>query len=163
MKMAVNLHFIMWAALFSTMCATPAQSQQRPLSIAISTPQSALKAGSEVRIEVTLTNTSNRRVLIQERNPATDYEIDVRDQRGTAVPETDLGRKLKEPPVIPMNSRNFEMYLRPNESAKENIALSDLYDMSHPGQYTIQVSRAVSNKPKDGVVKSNTITVTVTE
>jgi len=52
---------------------------------------------------------------------------------------------------------------RPNESTKENIALSDLYDLSHPGQYTIQVSRAVSDKPKDGVVKSNTITVTVTE
>lgn len=163
MKMPVNLHFIVWAALFSTVCAMPAQCQQRPLSIAISTPQSALKVGSEVRIEVTLTNTSNRRVLIQERNPATDYQIDVRDERGTAVPETDFGRKLKEPPVIPMNSRNFGMYLRPNESTKENIALSDLYDLSHPGQYTIQVSRAVSNKPKDGVVKSNTITVTVTE
>jgi hypothetical protein len=110
-----------------------------------------------------LTNTSNRRVLIQERNPATDYQFDVRDDRGTAVPETDLGRKLKEPPVVPMNSRNFERYLRPNESTKETIAVSDLYDLSHPGQYTIQVSRAVSNKPKDGVVKSNTITVTVTE
>ena len=115
-----------------------------------------------MQVQITLTNTSNRRLLIQERNPATDYQIDVRDERGTAVPETELGRKLKEPPMIPMNSRNFGIYLRPNESTKENIALSDLYDLSHPGQYTIQVSRAVSNKPKDGVVKSNTITVTVT-
>jgi len=163
MKIPADLHFVVWAALLSTMCALPAQCQQSPLSIAISTPQSTLKVGSEVRIEVTLTNASSRRVLIQERNPATDYEIDVRDERGTPVPETDLGRKLKEPPVIPMNSRNFGKYLRPNESTKETIPLSDLYSLSHAGQYTIQVSRLMSNKPKDVVVKSNTITVTVTE
>jgi hypothetical protein len=116
-----------------------------------------------VQVQVTLTNTSNRRVLIQERNPATDYAIDVRDGRGAEVPETDFGRKLKEPPAIPMNSRNYEIYLRSTESTKGTIALSDLFNLSRPGQYTIQLSRAVSNNPKDGVVKSNTIRVTVTE
>jgi len=65
--------------------------------------------------------------------------------------------------MLPMNFRNFEMYLRPNESTKETIALSNLYNLSHPGQYTIRMSRAVSNNPRDGVVKSNKIAVTVTE
>jgi hypothetical protein len=41
--------------------------------------------------------------------------------------------------------------------------ISGLYDLSQPGQYKIQVSRAISDNPKAGVVKSNTITVTVTE
>jgi hypothetical protein len=40
--------------------------------------------------------------------------------------------------------------------------ISRLYDLSQPGDYTIQLSRAVSDDPKNGVVKSNVITVTVT-
>ena len=152
--------------LLAASCVLSVFGQMRtalaPFNVTISPETPVVKATHPVIVDVTVTNTSNRRLLIQERNPATDYEFDVRDERGNAVPETDLGRKLKEPPTIPMNSRNFGVYLRPNESTKETIALSDLYDLSHPGQYTIQVSRAVSNKPKDGVVKSNTITVTVT-
>lgn len=163
MKTPIKFHFLVRATLFAMVCAMPAQCQQRPLSIAISAPQSSLKVGSDVRLEVTLTNTSNRRMLIKERNPATDYEIDIRDERGTAVPGSDFGRKLKEPPVIPMNSRNLGIYLRPNESTKESITLSELYDLSRPGKYLIQVERGVSDNPKDGVVKSNKITVTVTE
>ena len=163
MRMSVKLHFVVWAALLGIVCVTSAQCQRRPLSIVISAPQSVLRVGSEVRLEVTLTNTSSRRMLIQERNSATDYEIDVRDERGTAVPENDYGRKLKEPPVMPMNSRNFGIYLQPNESTKESIALSDLYDLSRPGKYSIQVERGVSDNPKDGVVKSNKVILTVRE
>jgi hypothetical protein len=40
--------------------------------------------------------------------------------------------------------------------------VSRLHDMSRPGQYVIQVSRYVSDNLKDGVLKSNIITVTVT-
>jgi hypothetical protein len=153
--------------LLAASCVLSVFGQMRtalaPFTITISADPPVVKAGHDGLIEVTVTNTSKRRLLIQERNPATDYEFDVRDERGNAVPETDLGRKLKEPPTIPMNSRNSGIYLRPNESTKETFALSDLYDLSHRGEYTIQVSRAVSNKPQDGVVKSNTITVTVTE
>jgi hypothetical protein len=34
--------------------------------------------------------------------------------------------------------------------------------MSHPGEYTIQLSRRVSYDPKAAVVKSNKVMVTVT-
>jgi hypothetical protein len=39
--------------------------------------------------------------------------------------------------------------------------VSRLFDLGKLSQYTVQLSRAVSDDPKDGVVKSNTITVTV--
>ena len=37
-----------------------------------------------------------------------------------------------------------------------------LHDLIQSGRHTIQLSRIVSADSKDGVVKSNTITVTVT-
>jgi hypothetical protein len=40
--------------------------------------------------------------------------------------------------------------------------ISLLYDLSQPGAYTVQLSRTLSDDPKDGVVKSNAITVKVT-
>lgn len=41
--------------------------------------------------------------------------------------------------------------------------VTKFYDMSRPGKYTIQVSRAVPKELGGGTVKSNAITVTVTE
>ena len=98
MKITSVLLLVAVSALFAV---AGAHEPKQSLTVDISTEKPTLKVGSEVRVEVTLTNTSSRPVLIQERNPATDYKIDVRDERGKAVPETDFGRKLKEPPVIP--------------------------------------------------------------
>lgn len=161
MKVRFKLHWCVATVLFSIVCVMSAHTQQRPLSITISAPQNVIKAGNGVWIEVTITNTSNRELLVQERNPATDYEIDVRDDRGAAVPETDHGPKLREAPMIPMNSRNLGIHLQPNESTKENITLTDLYDLSHPGKYTMQVQRVLPKELGPGYVKSNVITITL--
>jgi hypothetical protein len=53
------------------------------------------------------------------------------------------------------------MVLRPGESKIDYAQVSDWYDMTKPGTYTIQVSAHVTNDPKSDVVKSNIITVTV--
>jgi len=52
--------------------------------------------------------------------------------------------------------------LKAGTSITDEINLNRLDDFSRPGQYTIQVSRPVSENPKDGVVKSNEIHVSVT-
>jgi hypothetical protein len=53
--------------------------------------------------------------------------------------------------------------LKPGEAQAGTATITRLYDLSRPGNYTIQVSQPLSDNPEDGVVKSNTITVTVTE
>ena len=50
--------------------------------------------------------------------------------------------------------------LKPGESAEEVTAIGGQYDLA-PGKYAVQLLRRVSSDPKEGVVKSNTITVTV--
>ena len=50
--------------------------------------------------------------------------------------------------------------LKPSQDWRNTLRVSDLYDLSKPGQYTIQVRRW-DDETKTWV-KSNTITVTVT-
>ena len=52
------------------------------------------------------------------------------------------------------------MRLLPGESWRDLILMKNLYDLSQPGQYTIQVRRW-DDETKTWV-KSNTLTVTVT-
>jgi hypothetical protein len=85
-------------------------------------------------------------------------EYDIRDGSGNPVEKNTIkheGFAGNFPPA---------QVLKPGESKHiGDDTLSILYNLNRPGQYTIQMSRAVSNHPRDGVVKSNTITVTVTE
>jgi hypothetical protein len=53
--------------------------------------------------------------------------------------------------------------LQPGESLpKALLVLTKFYDLSGPGKYTIQVSRAVPKELGGGLIKSNAITVTIT-
>jgi len=52
--------------------------------------------------------------------------------------------------------------LQPGESISYFAPVSEWYDLSKPGIYTIQVSQHVSSDPNSAVVKSNKVTVTVT-
>jgi len=51
--------------------------------------------------------------------------------------------------------------LQPGEYVIDFYHLSDLFDMSIPGTYTVQVSAYIMNDVESPVVKSNTITITV--
>lgn len=54
-----------------------------------------------------------------------------------------------------------EGIFKPNGMQSGQQCLSKRYDMSRPGEYTIQAFRGISANPKDGVVESNIINVTV--
>jgi len=58
-----------------------------------------------------------------------------------------------------------EDYLRPNETSinASGLEADYFYDLSRPGRYRIQVEREVPKRIGSGVVKSNVITVDVTE
>jgi len=87
--------------------------------------------------------------------------FDVRDSNGNP------------PPPHPPNSHNLQgggpiplagtkdMVLQPGQSATYIAPLSEWYDLSAPGTYTIQVSQHVSSDPSSTVVKSNKITVII--
>ena len=121
-----------------------------------------VKAGSRVFITVHLTNVSKRTLSLghdadSRTGISFGHEYEVRDTSGNSALKRTVGHVGSASHGWPGQN------LKPGESMDINgDEVSRQYDLSQPGEYTIQLSRAVSNDPKDGAAKSNRITVTVT-
>jgi len=147
---------------------TTPKSTKTPFSVTISATQTVMKAGAEVRINVVLTNISDREIYINvSGGPGElDYTVSVLDRSGHEAPETKYLRALRgEDASDPgetttlVVARSFGLRdVKPGETFRSSIDLGKLYDLQ-PGKYTIQLERI--EEETHPVVKSNTITVTV--
>jgi hypothetical protein len=61
-----------------------------------------------------------------------------------------------------VKGRDIIGQLKPNESIKDVIPVSQLSDMSQPGGYSVQVMWRAPKEFGDLVVKSNAVKITVT-
>jgi hypothetical protein len=125
--------------------------------------QTVVNFGSMVVVAVRKTNITDHE--IPKRTHAGEsygYRYEVHDSAGNLLHH-------KNPNEVKMiggdegghELQNRDVVLQPGESKIDHDRISDGYDMSQPGTYTIQVSAHTSNDPKSEVVKSNIITVTV--
>ena len=130
-----------------------------------------IEIGSPVTVVVALTNKSNKWIGFSREggevidDVASYPEFDVRDAQGTAVAFTKRWQAFldRDPSVmmtIPMEGGNTPT-LDPGETWKHEFNLSERYDFSKPGTYTIRVQKL--DLISKIVVKSNTVKVTVTE
>jgi hypothetical protein len=87
--------------------------------------------------------------------------MDVRDEHGKLRAETPVWQNMNCSRPTLLTGRNIIKVLKPQESTSEEVSVGELFDMANPGEYTIRVSRNVSDSKKDGVVKSNKIVVSV--
>ena len=130
-----------------------------------------------MKLVITVTNTSGQDVDLY-KTPGPDGQaedvnkIEVRDQSGNSLPRIDvqtveIGGKLRTFPKKITKSR-AGVILKPGESLKDFAILSNLFDLSKPGKYTV----VAQNERRSGdsshelnmiYVKSNMITITVTE
>jgi hypothetical protein len=123
-----------------------------------------VKAGSDVFIKVHLTNTSKHKLALgydkdSRTNVDFSHQYEVRDSHGSLAQK----RTIAHPEIGSTGHGWPARILKPRESMDiTGDDISRLYDLSQPGAYTVQLSRTVSDDPKDGVVKSNAITVKVT-
>jgi hypothetical protein len=151
------------AAILILAAPANAQPPQPPFSITISAETTEVKTGSEVFITIQMKNISDHEVDCTKafRNGWDDaYHYDVRDSHGNLAE-----RKLLAPghPEIKEDLSIWPCILKPGESNSFDSYIGRRNDMSRPGKYVIQVSRfIVSGHKESGVVKSNTITITVT-
>jgi hypothetical protein len=151
-------------------CTASAQGTRPSFSVTISVPQDVVAAGSEVKVKITLKNTSNHDIGIP-KSPADDQggsynKITVRDEEGNLVADnatiaarTDK-HKGTQSELMNLTMETIILFtVKPGESLKDGIKLSEIYDLSKPGKYSIELERTDDTKT---VVKSNTITLTVT-
>lgn len=127
-----------------------------PVTITISAPK-VIAAGSNISLKIEMKNISDQPV-----DDSTYYvgcsnrrfRIDVRDESGHAMKKEAL-----HPETMPGSFASST--LAPGESVVQEDCVSWHNDISHPGTYTIQASRVISNDERNGLVKSNIITITV--
>ena len=133
---------------------------QAPLSINITAADDTVAAGSEVGIEVALTNNSDKTIILMVTG-VSPFMVEVRGSDGNRSPETEQGKKLREIQELKGNiitTARVAIPLKAGETIKNKIVVSDLYDMTRPDQYSIQVSRM----QREQELKSNVVKVTVT-
>ena len=160
--------------------AAPSTKDPR-FSINIKAEVSKVKTGSDLRIDLLVTNTSDHiislgKTLAPDTGEVT-REVDVFDAGGKPAPQTKMYRVLKgkESPEeivhpaengkaswVETSRRVFTISsvdVKPGDSIDDRILLGKLFDFSKPGNYTVQVREY--DYLSQTYVKSNTITVTI--
>ncbi len=143
--------------------------KQARFSLAISAAQTAVKVGSEIKIDVTLTDTTGQAFLIAGDAGARgefEYAVHVEDGNGHEPHETKYLRALRREDSGNAGDTttlviNFSMGFRqaePGRALKSEIHLDKLYDLP-PGSYTVQVEDA--DEESKIIVKSNKLKFTV--
>jgi hypothetical protein len=122
-------------------------------SISIGTPNDTIKVGEDVRIHAALTNISNHEVTVPDLPEVEEgayYFVWVKGPKG------EFGRAG--------GADGADKILKPGEQIQEVEILKDFpIDFSTPGVYVIQFFRHNGDDPNPYAVKSNKLTITVTE
>jgi len=139
--------------------ATPADAAESPFSLVVKSPETTVKTGADLKVEVTMTNTSNHDIFYRADlgGVLLPFAFDVRDSEGKVVSETPQG--LKAHGKDRAGGSYLAVPLHPGESIHRERVLSNEFDFSKPGKYRVEVFREAGAT----VVKSNTITITVVQ
>lgn len=130
-------------------------------SIFISTPQQTVKMGSDIIVQISLTNRSGRTIKMfwPDNGLARDdeYKIMVLDESGKMPPRTWAGRNVIDQLGVVVGSAHLA-----NRDVKDGEVLKHKFEIARffvfqPGKYTIQLQRGEVEKAP----KSNVISVTV--
>lgn len=155
--MRAGFKFTVFILLVISAAIGRGQSSEAPFSIVITPHRDAVKAGSEVLLDVEAVNTSDKPIRWFFTKQDLEYDTDVRDSSGTQAQETVYGRKLHRGELLQGSIISSE--LKPGQQVRGSIVLSDIYDLTKPGEYAVQVMRkdVVSRQ----VVRSNRIVVRI--
>jgi len=126
------------------------------------TANKTVTAGESVTIRIRKTNTSDHEIpKLGPDNGPFGYVFDIRDSNGNlAPPHKSTSESIRGGGPAPIFGTK-DMVLQPGKSKIDYAPVSEWFDMTKPGTYTIQVSQHVSSDPNSAVVKSNKVTVTI--
>jgi hypothetical protein len=123
----------------------------------LSVQQSSFSVGTDIPVEITLTNISNEVLEVTYSGvPAVDFMPIVLRSNGSSAAPLEPLMKAVNPEVI--NGGATTDRLEPKEMVNERMIVNQLFDMKEPGRYVVQVSRRVAD---GSAVKSNKLIVFV--
>ncbi len=126
-------------------------------------------SGEAVVLSFSLLNTSERELQMN-KNDGTNYSFRVAGESGRVLPikrEQDLkknsgrsGDELKKRISSSFVSRRAES-LASNQTLKENIVLSDIYDLTAPGKYHVELKRKTIDPNGGAFIEISLETITI--
>ena len=167
-KLVVALNAILILCSLASASSQQKTNSASDISLTIQAVSGTVKVGAPVWVDVTETNNSNKVLPIGREKPlemdqgGVTFKVDVWDGKGVRCAESAFYRKLTgyftpEERAAGIEQRSFyngfAILVDPGKSVKDRIDVGRLYDLSHPGTYTIQVQFFPSG--------SNKITITV--
>jgi hypothetical protein len=155
---------------FAAFAANPNPAQVRPprISMKLKSEKATVKTGEAVVVKIEFKNITDHDVTMSWTGPYNDFGLIVLDAGGKPVPDTELGRQMRHKgSVVISDGMNIQITLKPNESRETgSISVSNLREMTRSGKYSVQMTGDMGKfmvGSDTGVLKSNRITVTVTE
>ena len=138
-------------------------------SLTLSAEAVTFKAGSPIKVKAVLKNTWNDEILCVWNTYDQFVHVDVRDADGKLAPETERGKAMNGHGGKPRGGGSvYAPTFKPGESFEFHEQVDMLYTLK-PGMHTVQVDTgaiAIGSReiePTTAWIKSNVITITVTE
>ena len=132
-----------------------AQAASQSFSISIASPKSTWESGTSIRLDITIENHLNKVLLLSSSRPEdrARSEIAVLTSDGHHV-------ELLHKPQPGDGKSGLGIGLEPHESVSESLNLSRVFDLTKPGNYSVQLQK---RDPESNLtVESNVITITIT-
>jgi hypothetical protein len=173
--MTTLLRLLMFILAISTLEALVPWVEAQSSTLATTVVQNVVKAGSKIRVKIQFKNISDHDINLmsapwddKEDHPETvGFRPIMVNAQGKEPPLTKWGKQVfgrtepsdHLPPNLTLNAVTT-FPLHPGQVYTSEVIVSDLYDLSVPGTYMVQVSRHDHDLKHD--VKSNFVSITIT-
>ncbi|MDE3163119.1 MAG: hypothetical protein KGL64_07655 [Acidobacteriota bacterium] len=148
-------------SMFAACCTTLLPAAQQPV-ITIDSKTQAVKLGQPIYIHIVLKNTTDRQFTVVRSvggaRGEQNYRISVIDTHGGPAARTKYGEAREKHPEV--NGSRSTKTLAPGQDVDEYVELTQMFDMSEPGTYILQVSR-LSPFDRAVILKSNILAIKV--
>lgn len=152
-------------AIFAFMSGSAAMSyaQNAEFALCISTPQTTVKSGADIPVDIKIRNISNHGIPIfvspGESGIALAFDVIVLDDTGAKVAETAAGLQAHGKTNRPNMISGGTMRIAVGGNREYTTHIDKIFNISISGQYTVQVQKL--DKVSNIVVKSNILSFTV--
>lgn len=129
-----------------------------PIQVTATAQQSSARIGDAILIRFTLQNTSLQTIEFFETAPACDYIVEVKRDGKENAPPSKYMQEVRCDAQGP-TGRNIHVVLKPGDTYKDGLNLTEFVVITQPGSYRIRIGRAMAKKYGGATVFSDPIYV----
>ena len=151
----------------ATVQTSPA-AESSPLALSIATSQHSVPLGSEIHVSAVLTNKSDHKIQLTKMSAAGaqnfEYKVNVHliDQSRTVNRAfSERVRRNEETQKKTFTGSIMFIDIGPGETHRDEISISNRYQIDKPGRYIIQVERELPQNMGGKTLRSNEIEIDV--